>query len=364
MQMSEYNRIGVVVGTRPEIIKMAPVIRTIEQHDMLDIYLIHTGQHYDHNMSGTFFDELELPTPDSRLQIGSGDHASQTGNCMIKLSEDIKDINLDYLLAQGDTNSVVASAMVASKSSFPFGHVEAGLRSYDRNMPEEINRLVADVVAAQAFAPTENSKRILQSENVQADIIQTGNTVVDACSQHIELSREKSGILQELGIDKQEFILCTIHRPINTSNDDRFQKIIDSLIQLEVPVVFPAHPRINNKISALSVDPQNLMIIEPAKYLDFLLMEASATLIVTDSGGVQEEASILNTPCVTVRPNTERPETVTAGVNKLVEPDEICSVVHDILHNPDVYDAMMGSTDLFGDGKASKKIVDSVLDII
>jgi UDP-N-acetylglucosamine 2-epimerase (non-hydrolysing) len=232
-------------------------------------------------------------------------------------------------------------------------------------MPEEVNRVIADQVSDLAFAPTETAAENLTSEGVVGKVEITGNTIVDACREHVSIAADQSSILDQLDVANRDYIVATIHRPLNTDNDDRLKRIFEELDTLNSPVIFPAHPRTQNQLKKLNLSPEgSLKIVSPLDYLDFLKLQSNAKVIVTDSGGIQEEASILEIPCLTVRPNTERPETVEAGVNRLVEPDEIRNAVLHIKDSDSLYQSMQGHTGLYGDGRAGQRIASIVVDFL
>ena len=346
-----------VVGTRPELIKMAPVVRALQDSSLLSLRLLHTGQHYDDSLSETFFDTLELPPPDVSLGVGSGTHAEQTAKALIGVEREIELHTPSVVLAQGDTNAVLSGALATSKSTSPFGHIEAGIRSFDRSMPEEVNRLIADDLSDYLFAPTDTAMKNLAAEGISDQVYVTGNTIVDACLEHRSIAAKKSTILNELDIESDEYVLATVHRVSNTEDPHRLRTIVDALDGMPFPVVLPAHPRTSAALADLGVEPSgSLILLDPLDYLDFLDLLVNASVVVTDSGGIQEEASVLETPCLTVRPNTERPETVQAGVNELVEPnvlaERLLSVYDDEVHD------MAGATELYGDGTAGERIVE------
>ncbi|WP_254536873.1 non-hydrolyzing UDP-N-acetylglucosamine 2-epimerase [Halomarina litorea] len=351
------RELAVVVGTRPEIIKMAPVIRAAEGR--FDLHLVHTGQHYDPELSGTFFESLDLPTPDENLAIGSGTQAEQTGQALVGVESMLADRDPAAAIAQGDTNAVLSTALAAAKLPVAFGHVEAGLRSFDRTMPEEVNRVVSDHVADFSFAPTDQAVSHLESEGVTAGVFRTGNTVVDACREHAPLAAEHSTVRSDLGLAGEDYVVATIHRPSNTDDSDRLRAVVDTLDDADAPVVLPAHPRTRSVLDGMGYDPSgSLRLVDPLDYLDFLDLLANARVAVTDSGGIQEEASILEVPCLTVRPNTERPETVEAGVNELVGPETLAPRLEALLTDDAACAAMTGHPDLYGDGRAGERIVD------
>jgi UDP-N-acetylglucosamine 2-epimerase (non-hydrolysing) len=363
--MGKEKRICIVVGTRPEIIKMSPIIRECESK-ALEYVLIHTNQHYSYSMDKIFFEELQLPEPDYNLEIGSGAHGIQTGRMIIELEKKIIMEKPHIVLAEGDTNTVLAAALSAAKLQIDVGHVEAGLRSFDRTMPEEINRILTDHMSEFLFAPTEISKENLLKESIPKNkIYVVGNTIVDATLYNLEISQKKSSIMEELSINKDGFFLLTLHRQENVDNKERLEKIIESLETIahrfDMPLVYPIHPRSDKMIkqfgfkSRLETIPK-IKLIDPVGYLDFLILEKNAKLVLTDSGGVQEETCILNVPCVTLRYNTERPETVDVGKNVVVGVEK-----EDVLKGvSDMKDRKMSTENPFGDGKTGKKIIEIV----
>ena len=312
-------RIAIVLGTRPEIIKMAPVIRECERRN-LDYFVLHTGQHYSYTMDSIFFEQLELPSARHNLDVGSGSHAEQTGRIMAGVEKVLMEERPDVVLVQGDTNTVMAAALAASKLHIKVGHVEAGLRSYDRTMPEEINRVVADHISDYLFAPTDNSRLNLRKEGIAEEKIHvTGNTIVDSVYQNLEIAKRKVNVLPGLGLEPKEYFLVTAHRQKNVDNKERLGEIIKGLElvsrEFSLPVVFPVHPRTRKMIEEFGFEFDGIKAIEPLGFLEFLQLEANARLVLTDSGGVQEETCILGVPCVTMRENTERPETLVVGSN-------------------------------------------------
>ncbi|WP_254546353.1 non-hydrolyzing UDP-N-acetylglucosamine 2-epimerase [Halomarina pelagica] len=348
----------VVVGTRPEIIKMAPVIRAAE--GTFDRYLVHTGQHYDAEMSGAFFEALDLPTPDSNLEIGSGTQGEQTADALVGVERLLLERDPAAVVALGDTNAVLSTALAASKLPTTFGHVEAGLRSFDRSMPEEVNRVVADHVADLSFAPTEQAVANLAEEGVTDGVHETGNTIVDACREHAPLAAERSSVLERFDLEGR-YVAATIHRASNTDDPERLRAVMDALDGARAPVVLPAHPRTQAVLDEIGYEPEgSLRLVDPLDYLDFLKLLDGARVVVTDSGGIQEEASILEVPCLTVRPNTERPETVEAGVNELVEPGDLGARLDALLTDDEAHAAMTGHPNLYGDGRAGERIVDAL----
>ncbi|MDO5849891.1 MAG: UDP-N-acetylglucosamine 2-epimerase (non-hydrolyzing), partial [Methanobacteriaceae archaeon] len=368
-------KIAVVLGTRPEIIKMASVIDEIKNrgHELL---LIHTGQHYDKEMSENFFIDLELPTPDYNIHVGSGSHGKQTGKMMDGIEEVVLKEKPDILLVQGDTNAVLAGALVASKLHIPVGHVEAGLRSFDETMPEEINRLAADVCSKLYFVPTEESAINLMMEGISRKrIIITGNTVVDACFRNLKIAEARpiekyDQSLAELDIDNMENIVTlTMHRAENVDIKERVENIIGALEELsEMNIIFPIHPRTKKMIENFGLfdklnNMEHVHIIKPVGYLDFLLLISKSTFILTDSGGLQEEAITLDVPALTLRYNTERPETVTAGGNILVgsDKDVILENARKILDDEEFANKMKSAKNPYGMGNAAKIMLDEII---
>jgi len=359
------NEVLFVLGTRPEIIKLAPVIRSVADSNRLSIRLLHTGQHYDDELSETFFDDLGVPTPDDHLGVGSGTQATQTGDAMQGIEQVLLDRDPSFVVAVGDTNAVLSAALAAAKLDPLFAHVEAGIRSFDTSMPEEINRVVADHVADLAFAPTETAVDHLSTESVAADIHFVGNTVVDACIEHVSIADQRSTIRKDLDVNNRSYAVATIHRARNTDDKARLQTIVEALDEQPFPVVFPVHPRTGAALEEIEFEPTNsLQFVDPLGYLDFLDLLSGATVAITDSGGVQEEASILEIPCLTVRPNTERPETVGAGVNRLLEPQELSDWIEAVSTDPDLQGEMTGATYLYGDGTAGDQIVSILEEVV
>jgi len=365
-------KIATILGTRPEIIKMAPIIAEINKRGISQIVL-HTGQHYDKEMSDTFFKDLEIPTPDYNIHVGSGSHAKQTGLMMKGIEEILLEEKPDIVLVQGDTNAVLAGALVCAKLHIAVGHVEAGLRSYDVTMPEEINRMAADVCSLMYFIPTYDSAINLLSEGIsRKNMFVTGNTVVDACFRHLEIA-EKRGFeeesLRDLDIENMDNILTlTMHRAENVDVKERVTSIIEALNDLsEMNIIFPIHPRTKNTLKNFDLFDElnnldHVHIVKPIGYLDFLLLTSKSTLILTDSGGLQEEAITLNVPALTLRYNTERPETVTAGGNILVGSDKkaILENAHKILTDEEFAQKMKDAQNPYGQGNAAQKTVDAI----
>ncbi|MEM2129075.1 MAG: UDP-N-acetylglucosamine 2-epimerase (non-hydrolyzing) [Candidatus Bathyarchaeia archaeon] len=350
-------KVAIVLGTRPEIIKMSPIIREMEKR-CLDFFILHTGQHYSSNMDGVFFEQLRLPEPRYNLGVGSGTHSEETGRMLMGVEKVLLKERPDIVLVEGDTNSVLAGALAAVKLMIPVGHVEAGLRSHDRGMPEEINRIIADHTSDYLFAPTGKAKENLLGEGIGDErIFVTGNTIVDAVYQNLPLAEDCDDILDDRGLRGGEYLLATVHRQENVDNRARFKGIIEGLRLVQnhfnIPLVYPIHPRAERRLKEYGLDAGGITLMEPTDYLSFLRLESRARLIFTDSGGVQEEACILRVPCVTLRYNTERPETLEVGANILAgaEPERILEKARLMV------DADRLWPNPFGDGRAAERII-------
>jgi UDP-N-acetylglucosamine 2-epimerase len=316
-------KVAAVVGARPQFIKAAPVSRALRDagHEEL---LIHTGQHYDDRMSKVFFDELAIPAPAVNLGVGSGPHGEQTGRMLEAIERVLVDSRPDQVIVYGDTNSTIAAALAACKLGIPLAHVEAGLRSFNRTMPEEHNRVLTDHCADRLFCPTRTAVENLAREGVTAGVHLVGDTMYDAVLQFADLARARSRILTTLGLAPRSYLLATVHRPYNTDDPANLRAILDGLVATALPVVFPVHPRTRARIAALDgTAPRaaNVRMLEPLGYLDMLNLETNARMILTDSGGMQKEAYFFGVPCVTLRPETEWVETVAAGRNVLAGAD-------------------------------------------
>lgn len=341
-----------VVGARPQFIKAAPVSTAIRR--LGREVLVHTGQHYDVEMSEVFFRQLSLPQPDYNLGVGSGPHGAQTGQMLARLEEVLLMERPDWVLVYGDTNSTLAGALAAVKLQIPVAHVEAGLRSYNRTMPEEINRVLTDQVSARLFCPTDTAVRNLARESITQGVYQVGDVMYDVILQFAPLARARSQALSRLDLRPGAYILLTIHRAANTDDPGRLQAILQTLTEARLPVVFSVHPRTRNRLAAYKLERlmhEPVRAVEPLPYLDMLALEQGASVIVTDSGGVQKEAFILGVPCITCREETEWAETLTAGANVLVgaDPQQIRAALENPPRPPacDAY---------YGDGKAATQI--------
>lgn len=348
--------ITIVLGTRPEIIKMSPVVRECQERDV-EFFVLHTGQHYSYEMDRVFFEELGLPEARYNLDVGSGLHGEQTGRILEGVERVLLRERPGIVLVQGDTNSVLAGALAASKLGIAVGHVEAGLRSFDRSMPEEINRVLADHMSDLLFAPTGTARENLRAEGITKGVYKTGNTVVDAVHQNRDLAESKSNILHRLGLEDDHYVVATAHRQENVDDPGRLRDMVRGLQrvseELGMTLVFPAHPRTRSRMEEMDLDAQGVLLTDPLGYLDFLMLEANARLVLTDSGGVQEEACILHVPCVTMRRRTERPETIEVGANALAgtSPDGIASMARRMMR------AKRRWRNPFGDGRAAERVV-------
>jgi len=357
------SKIIVIAGTRPEAIKLAPVIWELDRRGLNYIF-IWSGQHYDYEMSKIFFEELGLPQPYYDLDVGSGSHAEQTAKIMVGLEKIVDNGNI--IVAEGDTNTVLASALVCAKTGNVFAHVEAGLRSYDKSMPEEINRIIAGSIAGIHFAPTIRSALNLLYEGIFPNkIFITGNTIVDVIlkCKNTALSRSQK-LLDDMRLSEKEYVLLTLHRAENVDNPKRLGRILRGLsnISKKISIIFPIHPRTRNRIKKYGFRKmlENMIVIKPIGYFEFLGLLAKSLFVITDSGGVQEEALTLKIPCITVRYNTERPETIDAGINFLVGADErriIETANYVFRNNSFIRERVKNILNPLGDGKAGFRIV-------
>ncbi|MCD4824811.1 MAG: UDP-N-acetylglucosamine 2-epimerase (non-hydrolyzing) [Phycisphaerae bacterium] len=356
------RRIVTVVGARPQFVKAAAVSRAFAKFNetcgkQFDERIVHTGQHYDENMSKVFFDELNIPRPHVNLEVGSGSHGAQTGSMLEELEQVFQDVQPDCVLIYGDTNSTLAGALAAVKLHIPVAHVEAGLRSFNRKMPEEINRIVADSISSLLLCPTNTAVRHLASEGVTSGVHNVGDVMYDSVLFNTSLAEQSSDILDRLGLEPGSFYLSTIHRAENTDDPSRLAGILDAFAQIEMPIVLPLHPR-TRKTLGVGLDRigGNIRTIEPVPYLDMLMLEKSSRMILTDSGGVQKEAYWFSLPCVTLRDETEWVELVDAGCNRIVGADTraILGAIAEFEANGLPADR---PPDLYGDGHSAGKIV-------
>lgn len=324
-------KIANIVGARPQFVKAAVVSRALRAVPGVDEVILHTGQHYDDNMSQCFFDELQMPAPKYHLAIGSGPHGMQTGRMLERIERALSEMTPDWVLVYGDTNTTLAGALAAAKMHLPLAHIEAGLRSWNRTMPEEINRVVADHISDLLFVPTKRAAKNLAAEGIPNERIEVvGDVMFDVALQNAELAESRSAILREVGVD--EYVLATVHRVENTDDRKRLSNILSALADLaeDIAVVLPLHPRTEAKLkqaNMLNLNWTRIRMIPAVSYLDMLKLERNARLIATDSGGVQKEAFFFKVPCVTMRRETEWTELVEAGWNRLADPSTKESVL-------------------------------------
>ncbi len=347
-------KIATILGARPQFIKAAPVSIAMREAG-IEEYIIHTGQHYDFEMSQVFFDELGLPAPNVNLGIGSGSHGLQTGRMQEQIERVLISQDPEKVLVYGDTNSTLAGALAAVKLHLPLAHVEAGLRSYNRTMPEEHNRVLTDHCADFLFCPTETAVKNLASEGILAGVFQVGDTMYDAVLMFREIAARRARILAEFGLAAGKFALATIHRPYNTDDPQKLKTILAALSAHDETVIFPVHPRTRAKIENLSdgVIRGNLKLVPPSGYLEMLMLIENARVVITDSGGVQKEAFFLKTPCLTLRPETEWVETLAGGWNRLVDVTNENILFHLAQSGP--LEPIQMSP--FGEGDAARQIV-------
>src|ERR1022692_366016 len=350
--------IACVVGARPNFIKMAALMHELRRRPRFSTQLIHTGQHFSPEMSDLFFRELEIPEPDVNLGVGSGTQTTQTAEIMRRLDATFAERKPDLVLVVGDVNSTMAAALVAAKLWIPVGHVEAGLRSFDRRMPEEINRLVTDTLSDYLFVSEPSGLLNLRAEGVFEDrIFLVGNVMIDTLLRFRQRAA-LSGVLDRFGLKPESYVTVTLHRPSNVDEPGQLSSLIRVLRQLAetLPVVFPIHPRTNRTIETAGISTEGLFLTPPLGYLDFLQLMSHARVVLTDSGGIQEETTILQVPCLTIRENTERPITIEEGTNRLVgsDPEQILQAALKALRNP----LRAGHTPELWDGHASSRILD------
>ena len=359
-----------VAGARPNFMKLAPLVKELQRHNAargqddaaVDFHIVHTGQHYDARMSQIFFDELGIPAPDFNLEVGSGSHAAQTAEIMRRFEPVCQEARPDWVVVVGDVNSTMACALVAAKLGVRVAHVEAGLRSFDRTMPEEINRLVTDALADLLLTPSPDADENLKREGVAPSKIRlVGNIMIDSLVRHLE-SNANGAVLDTLGIRKEGFIYVTLHRPSNVDGRETLGPIVRELSQigLQWPVIFPIHPRTRKKMEefGLAFAPQaQVRLLDPVGYNDSVALTQNARCVLTDSGGLQEESTYFRTPCLTLRPNTERPVTISTGSNRLTTIERLRADFESALRGP----ARIGAVPPLWDGKTAGRIVAALL---
>jgi UDP-N-acetylglucosamine 2-epimerase (non-hydrolysing) len=360
----------IIAGARPNFMKVAPIIKAARAHNaqartgdlQIDCHLVHTGQHYDQKMSGVFFQELGIPAPDINLEAGSGSHAAQTANIIARFEPVCLEQAPDWVVVVGDVNSTMACTLVCSKLEVKVAHVEAGLRSFDRTMPEEINRVVTDALADLLLTPSSDADANLMREGISAAKIRlVGNVMIDTLVANLEQATNNP-ILDKLGLTQKEFAYVTLHRPSNVDHEQSLRSIMAGLNKLahQLPVVFPMHPRTRKMLAQFGISPASngsFKVLEPIGYRDSLALTKAARLVLTDSGGLQEESTFFRTPCLTLRPNTERPVTVTLGSNRLTDAQSLSDDIDKVLRGA----VETGQVPPLWDGKAAERIIQALV---
>jgi len=350
-------KIFFIVGTRPNLVKLSPIVSRAGHYPELDIKVVHTGQHYDYEMSAVFFKELEMPEPDFFLEADNTTQAKQTASIMVAFEELCLKEKPDAVVVFGDVNSTLAAALVAAKLHIFSYHIEAGLRSFNKKMPEEINRLIADQICDVLYAPSQSAMQNLKNEGFISKSIYTGDIMYDAVLRNMTLAKDKSNILKELNLSPDAYYLATLHRPYNVDSEEVISEIISAFSEIEKNIVFAVHPRTYKNIGNLKIKlPQNIIPSKPLGYFDFLQLQQNAIKIITDSGGIQKEAFFLKKPCITLRPETEWIETVQAGANILVKSrkkEAILEAVHSV-HTSDF------SSNIYGNGDTADIILKDI----
>jgi len=350
-----------IAGARPNFIKLAPLFKLSKQFVNFNFQLVHTGQHYDNNMSEVFFEELNLPKPDFYLGIGGGSHGEQTGKMIIELEKLFINEKPDLVIVIGDVNSTLAAVIAASKLQIKTAHIEAGLRSFNRSMPEEINRIITDSISDILFAPSVKAIENLKNEGMASNSYFTGDVMYDALLDNIEIAKYKSNILNKLNLVENNYYLATLHRPYNVDDLTILNNILSAFGEIKKKVVFPIHPRTKSIITKNNIlIASNIIVTDPLGYLDFLALESSALKIITDSGGIQKEAYFLGIPCITLRPETEWIETVNEGMNFLVKDRSKESLLKNLHKSVTI----LSKRDAYGDGNAALKIMNLISGVI
>ena len=360
-------KIDLIAGARPNFMKIAPIIDAIKaaitNGENIEYRLIHTGQHYDKNMSGYFFEQLGIPLPDINLEVGSGTQAEQTAKIMIGYENLLMNKTTDYCLVVGDVTSTMACSIVAKKLSIKVIHVEGGIRSGDLTMPEEINRIITDSISNYFFTTSETANKNLMNNGVaKENIFYVGNTMIDTLLKH-RPNFIKPAIWEKIGLKENNYIVMTLHRPANVDEEDILKKIIREIVKhsRRIPIIFPFHPRTVTQLKNLSVSYSNLYMLEPLSYLEFNYLVGKAKGVITDSGGISEETTVLNIPCMTLRENTERPETIEIGTNELlgIDPKAIAPAMNKLFTNK----WKTGSIPYLWDGKTAEKIIKKLIQL-
>jgi len=364
--MSRCLKIINIVGARPNLPKIAPLMREMQRHPEIEPVLVHTGQHYDETLSDIFFRQMGIPAPHVNLEVGSGSHAAQTAEILKRIEPILIERQPDLVLVVGDVNSTIAAGLAAVKLGIPLAHVEAGLRSFDRTMPEEINRVLTDAIADYLFVTEEDAiEHLLKEGRPRKCIHLVGNVMIDSLHQFLPIA-QKSRIGEDLGLkngaDWERFAVLTLHRPSNVDSTEKLAELLGAMdaIAAQVPVVFPVHPRTQQRLTQTGITHhRQLCLIPPIGYLDFLCLVSKATLVLTDSGGIQEETTALGVPCLTLRESTERPITISEGTNLLIgtDPARIIAAVQDLLAG----NRKIGRIPPLWDGHAAERIVEILL---
>ncbi len=360
-----FMTITLIAGARPNFVKIAPIIRAIQkakkEGHTIDYRLVHTGQHYDHNMSQTFFEELEIPRPHVNLGCGGGTQAVQAANIMVEFEKDLMANPSDLIVVVGDVTSTMACSIVAKKLYTKVAHIEAGIRSWDLNMPEEINRMVTDVLADYYFTTSETANQNLRSFGAREDQIYfVGNVMIDTLLRNIDRLR-KPAFYEHIGLKSDEYLVLTLHRPANVDEGEKLKATMYEILHNVdgLPVVFPIHPRTAKVIEVLGIKSENLNVVDPLGYLEFNYLVKHSKAVITDSGGITEETTVMGIPCITLRDNTERPETVTTGTNELVgtNPAAIKPALNKLFEGQ----WKKGGIPELWDGKSAERIVEIIL---
>lgn len=360
-------RITIIAGARPNFMKIAPIIEAIEtwnsMSDNIQYRLVHTGQHYDKNMSGSFFEQLGIPAPHANLESGGGSQAEQTANIMVRFEKELHENPADAVLVVGDVTSTLACSIVAKKMCTDVVHVEAGIRSFDMTMPEEINRLVTDAITDHFFTTSEVANSNLRKAGVDASRIHfVGNTMIDTLLKNEPRFKEPD-IWQEAGLKSSQYFVLTLHRPANVDKEDQLAALINKVVEGSrgLPIIFPVHPRTLQKLQNIGTQPSNLITVGPMPYLEFNYLVKHAKAVITDSGGITEETTVMRVPCMTLRDNTERPETVDVGTNELIGtcPEHLAPAFHKLFSG----NWKKGAIPVLWDGKTGKRIVEKLINI-
>ncbi|NCI49104.1 UDP-N-acetylglucosamine 2-epimerase (non-hydrolyzing) [Sediminibacterium roseum] len=361
-------KITLIAGARPNFMKIAPIIDALKKHnaaaaEKIEYRLVHTGQHYDKNMSESFFDQLGIPHPDANLESGGGTQAEQTGNIMVRFEKELMENPADVVLVVGDVTSTLACSIVAKKLGIDVVHVEAGIRSFDLSMPEEINRMVTDAISDHFFTTSETANNNLRKAGVPENRIHfVGNTMIDTLLTH-QPNFVQPPFWNAFGLTKGKYIVTTLHRPANVDGEQKLKTLVDTIIECagDLPVVFPVHPRTAKNLQSLGIQTSNLFMVEPMPYLEFNYLVQYAKAVITDSGGITEETTVMHVPCITLRNNTERPETIEVGTNELIgtDPQNLYPAFQKLVSG----NWKKGSIPDLWDGKTSGRIVSTLVNI-